>query len=599
MRLTEVGIKNYKSATILNESWQQLTEAQKLHVGQWETKVWPLVEQYSRLLEAELTVDQIKSIFKNAEQVSIEQGTGKTALGKASDKTKEVTGKMKAEIDKLLKQAQNSEPVKNMDSQFDKLRGEISNKVGSMKGGDKILSGVDKWKSYAKENPMKSSFIIGAMTSVLAFASGGIASGAAIGFFLKLANNTIKGDKLSTAVGKSAKTAAIGGIAGALGDAVAGGIDIEQPEAEGAPQDVSSEVDSDDLSDESNALADMTEEQYKQQYAEQFASQFRGMTPEMISKIADEVTITGDFPNNFESKIDGTIIRGNIYVTPEEMSELRAALGDSPMSMLNKEGTDWIKANIEGADTQISSDVAAQSDEPDPFAKFDAGDEGGAESNAQPLDLPPYMQDLSDTEAVEKYASLQKQLDKFTQDGNERYTQRVLKLISGMETEYPQLQDQFNDVNTLSQEESVEESIWTALDAYEANYYAEGPLAKAAGGFAKSVGGVASGAVKAVGKGITKGAKAAGSATGKAITQKVTTVSLTRAWKKAGKPTTTDGVVQVLQSLGMADEQIGLVGKQSSVNLKSSSTVDTKKLAAQIKKLGLSNTIKTALTKNA
>ena len=524
MRLTEVGIKNYKSATILNESWQQLTEAQKLHVGQWETKVWPLVEQYSRLLEAELTVDQIKSIFKNAEQVSIEQGTGKTALGKASDKTKEVTGKMKAEIDKLLKQTQNSEPVKNMDSQFDKLRGEISNKVGSMKGGDKILSGVDKWKSYAKENPMKSSFIIGAMTSVLAFASGGIASGAAIGFFLKLANNTIKGDKLSTAVGKSAKTAAIGGIAGALGDAVAGGIDIEQPEAEGAPQDVSSEVDSDDLSDESNALADMTEEQYKQQYAEQFASRFRGMTPEMISKIADEVTITGDFPDNFESKIDGTIIRGNIYVTPEEMSELRAALGDSPMSMLNKEGTDWIKANIEGADTQISSDVAAQSDEPDPFSKFDS-------------------------DAEEK--------------------------------------------------ESVQESIWTALDAYEANYYAEGPLAKAAGGFAKSVGGVAAGAGKSVGKGIAKGAKAAGSATGKAITQKVTTGSLKRAWKKAGKPTTTDGVVQVLQSLGMGDEQIGLVGKQSSVSLKSNSTVDTKKLAAQIKKLGLSNTIKTALTKNA
>jgi len=220
MKLTEVGIRNYKSALLLNESWQNLTETQQIYIGKWETTVWPLVEQYSRLLEAELTPDQIQAIFQNAEKVSIEQGTGLTALGKAGKVTSEVAGKMKAEIEKLLSAAQNSGPVKNMDAQFDKLRMQLANSLKGNPAGRKILQGIDNWKTFADENPAKSAFVIGAMTSLLAFASGGIMSGAAIGFFLKLANNTIKGDKLSTAIGKGVKGAAIGALAGGLSQVI-------------------------------------------------------------------------------------------------------------------------------------------------------------------------------------------------------------------------------------------------------------------------------------------------------------------------------------------------------------------------------------------
>ena len=217
MKLTEVGIKQYQSAIILNESWQQLTEAQQVYVGRWETNVWPLMEQYSRLLETELTPDQIQKIFTSAEQVAKATGKNQTALGKAGKVTAEVTGKMKAEIEKLMKQAGDSGPVKNMDQQFDKIRSQLANKLKGNPAGQKILQGVDKWKGFAEENPAKSAFIIGAMTSLLAFASGGIMSGAAIGFFLKLANNTIKGDKLSVALAKGAKGAAIGALAGGIG----------------------------------------------------------------------------------------------------------------------------------------------------------------------------------------------------------------------------------------------------------------------------------------------------------------------------------------------------------------------------------------------
>ena len=222
MKLQEVTAYNLKSEAILTESqsWEMLTEQQRIYVGSWEKNVWPLVEQYSKLMEAELKPDQIKKIFQDAEKVSIEGGENMTALGKAGKVTAEVSGKMKAEIDKLMDAAANSGVVKNFDAQFEKLKSQLKTKLQGNPAGQKILAGVDKWGGFAKDNPAKSAFIIGAMTSVLAFASGGILSGAAIGFFLKLANNTIKGDKLSTAAGKSIKGAALGAVAGAIGDAI-------------------------------------------------------------------------------------------------------------------------------------------------------------------------------------------------------------------------------------------------------------------------------------------------------------------------------------------------------------------------------------------
>jgi hypothetical protein len=224
MKLQEVTAYNLKSEAILTESqsWEMLTEQQRIYVGSWEKNVWPLVEQYSKLMEADLKPDQIKKIFQDAEKVSIEGGENMTALGKAGKVTAEVSGKMKAEIDKLMDAAANSGPVKNFDAQFEKLKSQLKTKLQGNPAGQKILAGVEKWGGFAKDNPAKSAFIIGAMTSVLAFASGGILSGAAIGFFLKLANNTIKGDKLSTAMAKGVKGAAIGAIAGALGDAIGG-----------------------------------------------------------------------------------------------------------------------------------------------------------------------------------------------------------------------------------------------------------------------------------------------------------------------------------------------------------------------------------------
>ena len=48
------------------------------------------------------------------------------------------------------------------------------------------------------------------------------------------------------------------------------------------------------------------------------------VSPEMLEKLSDNVTISGDYPTNFTANFDGSIIRGNIYVTPEELQAYKS-----------------------------------------------------------------------------------------------------------------------------------------------------------------------------------------------------------------------------------------------------------------------------------
>ena len=73
-----------------------------------ENKVWPPVEQYSKLFEAEVTPDQIKDIFTRAEKVAMASGTNQTVLEKAGKISGAIASKLKTEIEKLAKQAQDS-----------------------------------------------------------------------------------------------------------------------------------------------------------------------------------------------------------------------------------------------------------------------------------------------------------------------------------------------------------------------------------------------------------------------------------------------------------------------------------------------------------
>ena len=216
MKLQEVFAYNLKSQHILNEGWDTLNESQRLYLGKAERELWPLMEQLCKVFEAELTADQIQSIFKGAETHAMDTGTNKTALGKAGDAAKLPIKLMKTvndKINELGKAAQKTGPVQNIDKKFEDLKKQIGSSDG------KIVQGVKFISDWAKENPGKASLAVAILTAAAAFATGP-GGGAAVGFLLKGTKGLLKGDKLSSATGQAAKMAAVGAGIGALGDQI-------------------------------------------------------------------------------------------------------------------------------------------------------------------------------------------------------------------------------------------------------------------------------------------------------------------------------------------------------------------------------------------
>ena len=216
MKLTEVTAYKSKTATILKEGYQDLTETQVIYLNRWEKELWPLVEQYVAEASAQLTPDQIQDIFKGAESVADASGENKNLLGKAGSAVGaaaklpvDIAKKVDAKINELGRMAQNAGPVKNMDQKFEQLKKDIT----ANNSDSKIVQGIQKVSDWAKANPGKASIAVGILTTMAAFA-GGPMGGAAAGLVLRASKDLLQGEKLSTAVGKSVKTAAYGALAG-------------------------------------------------------------------------------------------------------------------------------------------------------------------------------------------------------------------------------------------------------------------------------------------------------------------------------------------------------------------------------------------------
>lgn len=191
---------------ILKESCDGLTNHQRYVVEGIYNEFLPLIKQ-TKLLEQTLTADQIQQLFANIEQGATEAGGNRTMLGKGKD----VATKANEIVNNIGKWLQNTTPVKAFDQKFEDLKANIKEKLG---GDDsKIVGGLQKLGELAKENPGKTAAIIGILTAIASVA-GGPVGGAIAGQVLRGSVELLKGEKLSTAIGKGLKTAAVGWLAG-------------------------------------------------------------------------------------------------------------------------------------------------------------------------------------------------------------------------------------------------------------------------------------------------------------------------------------------------------------------------------------------------
>lgn len=177
-----------------------------------------VVKHFSILIEASIDPSQIKTVFAQVEKRSSESGKNRTILGKSKD----FVSLVNTTINNVGKWLQDTTPVKSFDQKFENLKQSVQQKFGD---DSKVISGVKTLSELAKKHPIKTAAIIGVMTVIASLATGPV-GGAIAGQILRGTAELLKGEKLSTAIGKGMKTAAFGYLAadviGELGDWLSG-----------------------------------------------------------------------------------------------------------------------------------------------------------------------------------------------------------------------------------------------------------------------------------------------------------------------------------------------------------------------------------------
>ncbi|MDB4257034.1 hypothetical protein N9827_00075 [bacterium] len=512
MRLNEI---NTTKRALITEGWNdpRLTLLETTHLIPFITSI----ENY--IVEANLTPQQINQMFTDVEAGATAAGGNRTGIGKGVDAAKFVNNKMK-ELGQAVKK---SGPVSNADQKFNDLKTKIGAK------DSKVVKAVQAVSDWAKENPGKATIGVAILTIAAGMAAGPMA-GAIGGFLARASKDLLQGKDLSSAVGNSLKTAAIGAIVGVVAD----GIDFGAPDVEGGVNTLSGDVDTSQLQDKiaaelgdtgdaanqsvASAFADMDVSQFKMKYAEEMylaqLEKFGGeASRSMMIKMAENIDIQGTYPDSFSANFDGSFVRGNIFLTPDEARELSAA-GFEGMDIMGDEATEWIKTNVEGADEQIQAGI-------------DASARADAELKTKYDAMSPEEQEAFDDKRRDMEAMWGEPGD-YTPPGTPKYKESI----------------NFKNIQI--------ETIIEWCDQSPAVILTEGPLDAIKKGAA-----AAGGALK-------KGAAAVGAkakTVGKNLSSKITADKLNKAWIKAGKPTDSNEIANILRQQGVSDQVLAPVYK--------------------------------------
>ena len=181
-----------------------------------------------KIVEAQLTADQINQIFQQVEQGATAAGGNRTMLGKGKD----AAGAVGQAWEDLKTKVQNSGPIKNVDAMYDKAAEQLKQATGGDQG---VMQYVEKYRAFAKKYPVAQSLIYSALIGAAGISGAGVAGAAALGLF-KLVDKLLQGEKFSSAAYSGVKTGAMAYGASQIGDYFKG-----QPQAPAVPGSVSSD----------------------------------------------------------------------------------------------------------------------------------------------------------------------------------------------------------------------------------------------------------------------------------------------------------------------------------------------------------------------
>jgi hypothetical protein len=455
------------------------------------------------LREAQLSTAQINALFGAVEQNATDSGSNRTIVGKGKD----VVNAVNDGINKVGRALQNTAPVKAFDQKFEQLKGSVSAKFPEL---EKQLSAIGE---YAKQNPGKTQAIVTVLTILAGVATGGT-GGAIAGQLLRGSLELMKGEKLSTAIGKGAKTAAIGFVTGVISDKIG---DMFSGDPESVAQ-VSGGITSDDMQgvsarpgisfakarevlklDDAGAqdyIVSVQANQLSDNLMYQGGPGTVSMGGEMLDKVKDAIEFSGDVNGDWSTALDGSFVRGNLFLTPDEM----AAFDASGLDIMSGEATTWLADNVAGAADQFRVN-----------AVYDSVDYSGQNT-------------LSET--------------------------AIFKLFTAVAYKQPLVESQYVDEAPI------------------------GDMIKKAG---SAVAGAAKSAAGAAGDAIKKGASAVAqqaATTGKNITTKVTVDKLMKAWEKAGSPNNDEKVAEFLTGFGIEPRAVQAAFKTAKLEVPKDAPMD-------------------------
>lgn len=368
MDLFEANTSN--ASKVLKESWSQFSIPQKIQIALVEKELTEVVKiitndlqfQYN-LTEAELTADQIDKIFGDVvkamgdraagslERSGVNKAVGKTVKigGKALTLSKDALVAVDKKLNDLGAMVKQTEPVKNLDATVKSLQAKIRANLEKGPVGNEIMGMVDKYAQFAKDNPMKSAIIIGALTTVAGIA-GGPVGGAAAGYLLRGVNGLIKGEDFSTVVGQGAKFAAYGLAIGFLADEIGEFFSGDENLAT-----VRGSVDSNDIADAGGNSAQFiptfeNNEEYIDYFARKIYEERLEDLPgggefdlEKLERIKDSIIVTGDVTEgSIKASVDGGFVMGDNWLNTEQMAEYSRLKGDAMMG--TPESREYLKS---------------------------------------------------------------------------------------------------------------------------------------------------------------------------------------------------------------------------------------------------------------
>ena len=167
-----------------------------------ETRTYKLWESAGRkIVEAQLTPDQIKQIFQYAQNIETAGGTNRTMIGKGKDAATAVGQAW----EELKTKAQTSKPIDGFEKKYDAIAGRLKQATGGDQGAMKY---VQKYRDFAKKHPIAQGVVYAALIAAIGLSGAGVGGAAALGLF-KMTDKLLQGEKFTSAAWSGAKTGAL------------------------------------------------------------------------------------------------------------------------------------------------------------------------------------------------------------------------------------------------------------------------------------------------------------------------------------------------------------------------------------------------------